>query len=138
MVIAPVPFDMHPDHSAAAEITDSVLIASHRNPKRLGYLIHTSRIPKSFVWFPERSLAPPPRFENYAWATYPLTPRMQQEKDGVLLMYKSQRPYVFLLRNAYIRKNELFFIYEWTTAPAATTPLPPSVSAATSFTRLSR
>jgi LmbE family N-acetylglucosaminyl deacetylase len=112
VVIAPVPFDMHPDHSAAAEITDSVLKASHRNPKRLGYLIHTSRIPKSFVWFPDRSLAPPPRFENYAWATYPLTPRVQREKDGILLMYKSQRPYVFLLRNAYVRKNELFLVYD--------------------------
>jgi LmbE family N-acetylglucosaminyl deacetylase len=110
VVIAPVPFDIHPDHSAAAEITDSILTASHRNPARLGYLIHTSRIPKSFVWFPDRSLAPPPRFENYAWATYPLTPRMQREKDRLLLVYKSQRPYVFLLRNAYIRKNELFFV----------------------------
>jgi LmbE family N-acetylglucosaminyl deacetylase len=108
VVVAPVPFDMHPDHSAAADMTDMVLADSHRTPKRLGYLIHTSRIPKSFVWFPERSLAPPPRFENYAWATYPLTPRMQKEKDAVLLLYKSQRPYVFLLRNAYIRKNELF------------------------------
>ena len=30
----------------------------------------------------------------------------------MLQTYKSQRPYVFLLRNAYVRRNELFFLYE--------------------------
>ena len=32
-------------------------------------------------------------------------------KTDVLMTYKSQRPYVFLLRNAFVRKNELFFVY---------------------------
>jgi LmbE family N-acetylglucosaminyl deacetylase len=137
VVIAPVPFDMHPDHSAAAQLTDAVLAASHRTPKRLGYLIHTSRIPKSLLWFPERSLAPPPRFENYLWATYPLTPLMQQQKDNLLLLYKSQRPYVFLLRNAYIRKNELFFIDDRTPFRPPTPP-PTPVGVAASIPSLGR
>jgi len=29
----------------------------------------------------------------------------------MLMTYKSQKPYVFLLRNAFVRKNELFFVY---------------------------
>jgi hypothetical protein len=36
---------------------------------------------------------------------------VQKTKTDVLMTYKSQRPYVFLLRNAFVRKNELFFLY---------------------------
>ena len=46
------------------------------------------------------------------WATYPLTSGVRRTKDAVLQTYKSQRPYVFLLRNAFVRSNELFFLYE--------------------------
>ncbi|MBV9493665.1 MAG: PIG-L family deacetylase [Acidobacteria bacterium] len=115
-VIAPAPFDLHPDHAAAAEITDLALDDLELQPRRLGYLIHVSKIPKSYVWLPRRALAPPPRMRTLTWAIYPLTKPVQQKKDAVLLTYKSQRPYVFLLRNAYVRSNELFYTYE--TAPA--------------------
>ncbi|HKO58043.1 MAG TPA: PIG-L family deacetylase [Thermoanaerobaculia bacterium] len=111
-VIAPVPFDLHPDHSAAAEITDLAIDDLGFQPQRLGYLIHVSRIPKSFVWMPRRALAPPPRMRTLTWATYPLTAAVQRKKDALLQTYKSQRPYVFLLRNAYVRSNELFFTYD--------------------------
>ena len=54
---------------------------------------------------------PPNRMKEFSWATYPLSDRVQQIKTDVLMTYKSQRPYVFLLRNAFVRKNELFFVY---------------------------
>jgi LmbE family N-acetylglucosaminyl deacetylase len=112
-VIAPVPFDLHPDHSAAAEITDVALDELHLNPKRLGYLVHTtrSRIHTAFVKMPTRALLPPARMQAFSWATYGLTTAVQKTKTDVLMTYKSQRPYVFLLRNAFVRKNELFFVY---------------------------
>ena len=49
--------------------------------------------------------------ERLAWATYPLTSHVQQVKTSVLMTYKSQRPYNLLLRNAFVRQNELFFVY---------------------------
>lgn len=112
-VIAPVPFDHHSDHSAAAEITDAALDALHLHPSRLGYLVHTarSRIHTAFMKTPRRAILPPARMKGFSWATYGLSTAVQQTKAEVLLTYKSQRPYVFLLRNAFVRQNELFYLY---------------------------
>ncbi|HEV7425812.1 MAG TPA: PIG-L family deacetylase [Thermoanaerobaculia bacterium] len=112
-VIAPVHFDLHPDHSAAAEITDVALDELQLHPKRLGYLVHTtrSRIHTAFMKMPKRALLPPARMQAFSWATYGLTSDVQKTKTDLLMTYKSQRPYVFLLRNAFVRKNELFFVY---------------------------
>lgn len=123
-VIAPVPFDAHPDHSAAAELTDRVLDDLHATPNRLGYLVHSSHI-KSLVPRPERALLPPLRMRAFDWGTYPLTRAVQQAKDALLLTYKSQRPYVFLLRNSFVRSNELFFVYNKVAKVA--TMVPPDV-----------
>lgn len=113
MVIAPVPFDLHSDHSAAAEITDVALSELQLQPLRLGYLVHTarSRIHTAFMKTPRRALLPPARMQAFSWATYGLSTAVQKTKTDVLMTYKSQRPYVFLLRNAFVRKNELFFLY---------------------------
>ena len=109
-VIAPVPFDMHPDHRAAADITDIALEHLPIQPSRLGYLVHSGRV-KSLVRQPSRALLPPTRMQSFSWVTYGLTDRVMQAKSDVLMTYKSQRPYVFLLRNAFVRRNELFFLY---------------------------
>lgn len=112
-VIAPVPFDHHSDHSAAAEITDVALSELQLQPSRLGYLVHTarSRIHTAFMKTPRRALLPPARMQAFTWATYGLSTAVQKTKTDVLMTYKSQSPYVFLLRNAFVRKNELFFLY---------------------------
>jgi LmbE family N-acetylglucosaminyl deacetylase len=123
-IIAPVPFDTHPDHNAAAEITDIALDELQLRPSRLGYLVHTTRIPTALVKTPRRALLPPARMQAFSWATYGLTTAVQKAKTDVLMTYKSQRPYVFLLRNAFVRKNELFFVYPQTLADAATAAVP--------------
>ena len=110
MVVAPVPFDQHPDHAATAEIVDFALDQLQWRPARLGYLVHSRRI-KSLVNQPARELLPPAKMRGFSWATYPLTDRVQQVKSDVLMTYKSQKPYVFLLRNTFVRRNELFFVY---------------------------
>lgn len=109
-VVAPVPFDQHPDHAATAEIVDFALDELQWQPMRLGYLVHSRRL-KPLVNTPERALLPPTRMKGFSWATYPLSDRVQQVKTDVLMTYKSQKPYVFLLRNAFVRRNELFFVY---------------------------
>ena len=124
-IIAPVNFDMHPDHAATAELTDLAIEATHSSATRLGYLVHASKM-KSLVNSPGRALVPPARMQTFAWATYPLSARVLQQKNDVLMTYKSQRPYVFLLRNQFVRKNELFFVYPEVTPMSMT-----SVAAAT-------
>jgi LmbE family N-acetylglucosaminyl deacetylase len=111
-VIAPVPFDLHPDHSAAAEITDSALADLPNDPARLGYLVHTSRMHTALVPNPSRALLPPTRMRAFTWGTYPLTRELQRAKDALLRTYKSQRPYTYILRSNFVRTNELFFVYE--------------------------
>lgn len=116
-IIAPVSFDIHPDHHAAAELTDLAIESLDWTPRRLGYLIHTSRY-KSIVSHYDHALLPPPHMRSFTWATYPLAPEVQKQKDAVLQIYKSQRPYVYLLRNSFIRPNELFFVYRSETMTA--------------------
>lgn len=111
IVIAPVPFDLHEDHASTAEITDLALDELDLHPKRLGYLVHMGRIATKLMNTPTRALLPPARMKAFSWATYPLSPDVQRLKTNVLMSYKSQRPYVFLLRNAFVRSNELFYVY---------------------------
>jgi len=107
-VIAPVAFDEHPDHAAAAIFTELALEEMHLDPHRLGYLVHSGHIATKLVRMPERALLPPARMRAYRWATYPLSPTVQKRKDALLQTYKSQRPYMSLVRNAFVRTNELF------------------------------
>jgi LmbE family N-acetylglucosaminyl deacetylase len=111
-VIAPVPFDNHGDHAAAAEITDIALSDLDMQPRRLGYLVHAGRLQTSLLRTPERALKPPSRMRALTWATYGLTPTVQKRKDTILQTYKSQGPYISLLRNSFVRTNELFFVYD--------------------------
>jgi LmbE family N-acetylglucosaminyl deacetylase len=110
-VITPVPFDLHPDHSAAAAIVDLAVDLTPLSPHRLGYVVHTSRFLKSFVWTPERALLPPARMRSFTWSMYPVSANAQSVKASMLDAYKSQRPYTYFLRNAFVRSNELFFAY---------------------------
>jgi LmbE family N-acetylglucosaminyl deacetylase len=112
MIIAPVPFDGHEDHAASAEIVDIALADLDMQPRRLGYLVHNGRIQRSLIRSPERALKPPVRMRSLTWATYGLTPAVAKRKDAILQTYKSQGPYISLLRNAFVRKNELFFVYD--------------------------
>jgi len=109
-VIAPVSFDLHSDHSAAAELTELALIRRVEQPAQLGYLIHSSRLPKTIFRSAARALVPPSRLRTLSWGTYALTSAVQQRKENLLQTYKSQGPYVSLLRNAFVRPNELFFL----------------------------
>jgi LmbE family N-acetylglucosaminyl deacetylase len=122
-VIAPVPFDMHPDHRAATDITDLALDDLQLHPSRLGYLVHSGRV-KSLVRQPQRALMPPARMQSFSWVTYALSDRVMQTKNDLLMIYRSQRPYVYLLRNAFVRRNELFFQYPTVAAEVRETSAP--------------
>jgi LmbE family N-acetylglucosaminyl deacetylase len=109
-VVLPVSFDAHPDHSASGRITLRVLGRTVATPRRLGYLIHSFHYPEPFLLAPGHPLLPPRRFLEEKWTVFPLNPADEQAKKRVIEDYKSQRrdPYLFVLTDAFIRKNELF------------------------------
>jgi LmbE family N-acetylglucosaminyl deacetylase len=106
-VIAPVNFDVHPDHSATSDLLDMVL---DETTTRLGYLVHSNGI-KPLLWQRDRAVVPPPETRSYAWASYGVSMDARHVKYEMLQAYRSQRPYSILLRNAFVRSNELFFAY---------------------------
>ena len=110
VVVFPVPFDAHPDHSASGRITLTVLEDTGLKPRRLGYLIHARHFPSPFRLAPGHPLLPPQRFTDEKWALFPLTPADERAKKRVLIEYRSQRrdPYLFVLMDAFVRRNELF------------------------------
>jgi LmbE family N-acetylglucosaminyl deacetylase len=122
IVIAPVAFDTHPDHRAAAEITDLALQQTRSTPYRLGYLVHSARLLPAFIPTPRRERLPPSRMRHATWATYPLTASVQKTKDRILATYKSQGIYTFILRNEFNRRNELFYVYPSDAEQAANLP----------------
>ncbi len=122
IVVAPVDFDLHSDHSATAELTDLAIATAGTHPRRLGYLVHSQRIPTSLVRRTRRALRPPASMRRMAWATYPLTPELRKRKDALLKSYKSQRPYTAILRNAFVRTNELFIVYDDAASQAVASP----------------
>ncbi|HXG58824.1 MAG TPA: PIG-L family deacetylase [Thermoanaerobaculia bacterium] len=107
IVIAPVAFDRHPDHRAAAALVDVALERARSEAARYGYLVHSGW--KSLVPLRETSLAPPKRMREMTWAVHPLSTEMQSRKETLLQVYRSQGPILPLLRNTFVRANELFF-----------------------------
>jgi LmbE family N-acetylglucosaminyl deacetylase len=110
VVVLPVPFDAHPDHAAGGEVTLRVLAASGLAPRRLGYLVHALHFPSPFHYAPRHLLLPPRAFLTRPWSVFPLTRDEEAKKRRALQAYRSQRqdPYLFVLTDAFVRKNELF------------------------------
>jgi LmbE family N-acetylglucosaminyl deacetylase len=113
IILLPVPFDAHPDHSAGGRITLRALADSPGKtptPRVLGYLVHARRFPAPFLSAPAHPLNPPRAFAGEAWTIFPLTREQEIKKKRVLQAYRSQRedPYLFLLTDAFVRRNELF------------------------------
>jgi LmbE family N-acetylglucosaminyl deacetylase len=110
IVLFPAPFDAHPDHSASGRITLRLLKHILFGPRRLGYLVHARHFPSPFRRAPSLPLLPPDRFAAAHWTLFPMAPTDENAKLRVLKEYKSQRrdPYLFVLTDAFIRRNELF------------------------------
>jgi LmbE family N-acetylglucosaminyl deacetylase len=107
-VIAPVSFDLHPDHAAAAAVAEQVVGSSNVN--RLGYLVHGSLL-KPLLWDREKLLLPPTHLRSHTWTTYSVSGDAQERKHAALMAYRSQHPYSILLRNAFMRASELYYAH---------------------------
>ena len=110
IILFPLLFDAHPDHSATGRITVRLLGHILFGPRRLGYLVHARHFPSPFRKAPRLPLLPPERFAGAHWTLFPLAPSDEVAKLRALRAYRSQRrdPYLFVLMDAFIRRNELF------------------------------
>ncbi|HET7711994.1 MAG TPA: PIG-L family deacetylase [Thermoanaerobaculia bacterium] len=126
-VIAPVGFDRHPDHGAAAEFTQLALAGRAEQPSCLGYLVHSSLIKPPFR-SSARALVPPSRLRMLRWGTHRLTSAVLRRKEALLELYRSQGLYVSLLRNPFLRANELFLLGEQLGDLAVPAGVPPTAA----------
>jgi LmbE family N-acetylglucosaminyl deacetylase len=109
-VIAPVPFDHHPDHATTGLIVREQVARTRPEPRLLGYLVHSGHFPRPLAYAPSLGLKPPARFVDEEWRVYPLSKDGERHKAQILATYKSQKkdPYLWLLLDAFVRKNELY------------------------------
>jgi LmbE family N-acetylglucosaminyl deacetylase len=109
-IIAPSVLDAHPDHRSTAILVWARLAGLSKRPALLSYLVHFAFFPEPFRLAPRRWLLPPPGLKGLAWRSYPLSAATRTRKQAVLRIYKSQRrdPYLRLLIDAFVRRNELF------------------------------
>jgi LmbE family N-acetylglucosaminyl deacetylase len=109
-VIAPVPFDRHPDHATTGLIVREQVARMRPEPRLLGYLVHSGHFPRPLAYAPSLTLKPPARFADDEWKEYPLSKEGERNKARLLALYKSQKkdPYLWLLLDAFVRRNELY------------------------------
>jgi LmbE family N-acetylglucosaminyl deacetylase len=109
-VIAPVPFDRHPDHATTGLLVRELVDRTRPEPRLLGYLVHSGHFPRPLAYAPSLTLKPPARFADDEWREYPLSKDGEREKARLLALYKTQKkdPYLWLLLDAFVRRNELY------------------------------
>ncbi|HLE78257.1 MAG TPA: PIG-L family deacetylase [bacterium] len=108
--------DEHPDHQALHAFVTMVLDdLAQRFPgqrtARFTFVIHADDYPRPLRYSPKSALAPPPRVQAEGrWLKYDLTPAQVTLKTQAMHAYRSQyqSPYLRLLLNSFIRRNELF------------------------------
>jgi len=109
-VIAPVPFDRHPDHAATGLLVRDQVSRLRPQPRLLGYLVHSAHYPRPLAYAPGLRLLPPARFAGEEWRAYPLSKDGERRKVKLLAFYRSQKkdPYLRFLLDAFVRENELY------------------------------
>lgn len=110
VIITTAEFDAHPDHVAAGELGKLLSEELAPSPQLLYFLVHAAEFPEPYMRARNAALLPPRQFRRHRWAMYPVTRRNEKLKAEVLASYTSQwnDPWVRLLMDAFIRRNELF------------------------------
>ena len=108
--------DEHPDHKATyAFVTQAMNRTANRSfgqqPTLYTFLIHANDFPRPLRYTPQSVLMPPSRLrESGEWRSFSLTSAQAERKRKAAQAYRSQyeSPYLRLLLNSFIRRNELF------------------------------
>jgi LmbE family N-acetylglucosaminyl deacetylase/ribosomal protein S18 acetylase RimI-like enzyme len=116
MVLAPAPFDVHPDHWATYDFVrlameQRALRQEGKTPRLYCYLVHRRDWPAPVGYHPHELLQPPADFAHgphLKWFALPLSEEQVQRKTRALSMYRSQAPQWDRLLLAMVRHNELF------------------------------
>ncbi len=107
--------DEHPDHKAVHAFVTMALDRDARllnlSPQRYTFVIHADEFPRPLRYAPTALLVPPERLRNQAqWLMFELSPALVELKRDAIRAYRTQyeSPYLRLLLNSFIRRNELF------------------------------
>ncbi|HEV8354257.1 MAG TPA: PIG-L family deacetylase [bacterium] len=108
--------DEHADHQALNAFVTMVLddLAQRSpaiRPRRYTFVIHATDYPRPLRYSPKSALLPPPHIRvDGRWVRFDLTPAQVAAKTNAMHAYRSQyqSPYLRLLLNSFIRRNELF------------------------------
>lgn len=108
--------DEHPDHKATYAFVAQVMKRTAnrsfgRQPTLYTFLIHADDFPRPLRYAPQSVLMPPSRLlESGEWRSFSLTSAQAERKREAAQAYRSQyeSPYLRLLLNSFIRRNELF------------------------------
>jgi LmbE family N-acetylglucosaminyl deacetylase len=108
--------DDHADHQALNAFVTMVLddLAQRSpavRPRRYTFVIHANDYPRPLRYSPRSVLLPPPQVRiTGRWLRFDLTPAQVAAKTNAMHAYRSQyqSPYLRLLLNSFIRRNELF------------------------------
>ncbi len=115
MVLFHSDLDEHADHQAVNAFMTMVLddLAQRSpsiRPRRFTFVIHATDYPRPLRFSPRSTLVPPRLRVEVRWLTLDLTRAQINAKAEAMHAYRSQyqSPYLRLLLNSFIRRNELF------------------------------
>ncbi|HEY3248286.1 MAG TPA: PIG-L family deacetylase [bacterium] len=115
MVLFHSDLDEHADHQAVNAFVTMVLDdlaqrAAALRPRRFTFVIHAADYPRPLRFSPRSALVPPRVHAEGRWVTFDLTRAQINAKTAAMHAYRSQyqSPYLRLLLNSFIRRNELF------------------------------
>ena len=116
VILAPAPFDVHPDHWATYDFVRLALAEGYpgqesRAPRLYTYLVHRKDWPAPVGYRPHHLLEPPAALAGMSrlhWFALPLSDEEVGRKTRALSMYRSQGVRYDRLLLALARHNELF------------------------------
>lgn len=111
-VIYPDPADANRDHWAVSAFTQTALLATGYEGRRLTYLVHRPGFPSQLGMDPAGGLEPPEALTGpgSAWFSLPLDSRAVSRKRAAFSAYRTQIAADGRLLDSFVRANELFAV----------------------------
>lgn len=109
LILAPSPYDSHPDHRATGILTLRVLGARGEQVRIMYWIVHGGRgWPAPRGLHPQRPQTPPPRGAALPWQQYFVAEDARESKRLALRMHETQLKVMGRKMMSFVRATELF------------------------------
>jgi len=109
LVLAPSPYDAHPDHRASGILAIRIFGARGELDRVNYWIVHGGRAwPRPRGLHPERSQTPPPRGRSLPWMQFPLDGGSREAKRLALRRHETQLKVMGRKMMSYVRATELY------------------------------